>query len=190
MKAISTLNSRFSTFAAYILIFTALCGCKSKKDIVAINTADTDSTASIRTSGYTHRIDTAMRRLSFTFDTLDITIHRYVPDTLGSTATPTETVRIRAVGGKIADRRRQTRNAIAGYNRLDTVAYRHASATSRAEHTATSSVAEPPDTTRIILTLAALILIVSGIALYLRRRKRHTEIYDVLMYSIYNAEYQ
>jgi len=51
------------------------------------------------------------------------------------------------------------------------VAYRHASATSRAEHTATTSVAEPPDTTRIILTLAALILIVSGIALYLRRRK-------------------
>ena len=32
MKALSTLNSRLSTFTAYILLFTALCGCKSKKD--------------------------------------------------------------------------------------------------------------------------------------------------------------
>ncbi|WP_300909878.1 LPXTG cell wall anchor domain-containing protein [Muribaculum intestinale] len=176
MKAISTLNSRFSTFAAYILIFTALCGCKSKKDIVANNTADTDSVAASLASGYFLRIDTAMRRISFDFDTLDITIERHAADAALSAASPEETVRIRAVGGKIADRRRQTRNAIAGYNRLDTVAYRHASATSRAEHTTTTSVAEPPDTTRIILTLAALILIVSGIALYLRRRKRHTEI--------------
>ena len=96
---------------------------------------------------------------------------RHAADAALSAASPEETVRIRAVGGKIADRRRQTRNAIAGYSRLDTVAYRHASATSRAEHTATTSVAEPPDTTRIILTLATLILIVPGIALYLRRRK-------------------
>lgn len=170
MKALSTLNSRLSTFAAYILIFTALCACKSKKDIVATNTADTDSTASIRTSGYTHRIDTAMRRLTFTFDTLDITIHRHAPDTLGSTAIPTETVRIRAVGGHVADRRKQIRDDIAGYNRLDTVAYRHASATSRAEHTATTSVAEPPNTTRIILTLGCVIALALGIILYLRRR--------------------
>nr|DAN52460.1 MAG TPA: hypothetical protein [Caudoviricetes sp.] len=171
MKAISTLNSRFSTFAAYILIFTALCGCKSKKDIVATNTADTDSTASIRTSGYTHRIDTAMRRLSFTFDTLDITIHRYVPDTLGSTATPTETVRIRAVGGHVADRRKQIRDDIAGYNRLDTVAYHRATATSRAEHTATTSVAEPPNTTLIFTALGTVIILVIGVFAYLRRRK-------------------
>lgn len=159
-----------------ILVFTAhcllLCGCKSKKDIVATDTAATDSTASIRASGYTHRIDTAMRRLSFTFDTLDITIHRHVPDvpdTPGTSAIPTETVRIRAVGGHIADRRKQIRDDIAGYNRLDTVAYRHASATSRTEHTATTSVAEPPDTTRIILTLGCVIILVIGVFAYLRR---------------------
>lgn len=160
-----------------ILLLTALCAsCRAKKEIAAESRADTDSVAASLASGYFLRIDTAMRRISFDFDTLDITIERHAADAALSAASPEETVRIRAVGGKIADRRRQTRNAIAGYNRLDTVAYRHASATSRAEHTATTSVAEPPDTTRIILTLAALILIVSGIDLYLRRRKRHTEI--------------
>ena len=148
-----------------ILLLTALCAsCRAKKEIAAESRADTDSVAASLTSGY-------FRRINFDFDTLDITIERHAADAALSAASPEETVRIRAVGGKIADRRRQTRNAIAGYNRLDTVAYRHASATSRAEHTATTSVAEPPDTTRIILTLAALILIVSGIALYLRRRR-------------------
>lgn len=160
-----------------ILLLTALCAsCRAKKEIAAESRADTDSVAASLASGYFLRIDTAMRCISFDFDTLDITIERHAADAALSAASPEETVRIRAVGGKIADRRRQTRNAIAGYNRLDTVAYRHASATSRAEHTATTSVADPPDTTRIILTLATLILIVSGIALYLRRRKRHTEI--------------
>lgn len=158
-----------------ILIFTAhcllLCGCKSKKDIVASNTADTDSTASIRTSGYIHRIDTAMRRLTFTFDTLDITIQRHAPDTLGSSAIPTETVRIRAIGGHVADRRKQIRDDIAGYNRLDTVAYRHASATSRTQHTATTSVAEPPNTTLIFTALGTVIILVIGVFVYLRRRK-------------------
>ncbi len=35
-------------------------------------------------SGYTHRIDTAMRRINFDFDTLDITIQRHAPDTIGT----------------------------------------------------------------------------------------------------------
>lgn len=155
---------------AYILIFTSLCACKSKKDIVASGSVDIDSTASIRTYGYTHRIDTAMRRLSFSFDTLDITIHRHAPDTLGSSAIPTETVRIRAIGGHIDDRRKQIRDDIAGYNRLDTVAYRHASATSRAEHTATTTAAEPPNTTLIFTALGCVIILVIGVFVYLRRR--------------------
>lgn len=171
MKTLSTLNSRLSTFVAYILVFTALLtSCRAKKEIAVSDKADTDSTALIRTSSYTHRIDTAMRRLSFTFDTLDITIHRHAPDTLGSTAIPTETVRIRAVGGHIADRRKQIRDDIAGYNRLDTVAYKRATATSRVEHTATTSVAEPPNTTLIFTALGTVIILVIGIFVYLRRR--------------------
>lgn len=154
-----------------ILLLTALCAsCRAKKEIAAESRADTDSVAASLASGYFLRIDTAMRRISFDFDTLDITIERHAPDAALSAASPEETVRIRAVGGKIADRRRQTRNAIAGYNQLDTVAYRHASTTSRAEHTATTSVAEPPNTTLIFTALGTVIILVIGIFAYLRRR--------------------
>lgn len=153
-----------------ILLLTALCAsCRAKKEIAAESRADTDSVAASLTSGYFLRIDTAMRRINFDFDTLDITIERHAADAALSAASPEETVRIRAVGGKIADRRRQTRNAIAGYNRLDTVAYRHASATSRAEHTATTSVAEPPNTTLIFTALGCVLILVIGIFAYLRR---------------------
>lgn len=156
---------------AYALIFTALfSSCRAKKEIAVSEKADIDSTASIRTYGYTHRIDTIMRRLSFTFDTLDITIHRHAPDTLGSSAIPTETVRIRAIGGHIADRRKQIRDDIAGYNRLDTVAYKRATSTSRAEHTDTTTAADPPNTTLIFTALGTVIILVIGVFAYLRHR--------------------
>ena len=164
MKALSTLNSRLSTFTAYILLFTALCGCKSKKDIVATNTADIDSTASIRTSGYILKIDTALRRINFAFDTLDIAIEQQ------AAADTTHRVRIRAVKGSVIDNRKQIVNDIEGYNRLDTVAYHRATATSRAEHTATISAAEPPNTTLIFTALGSVIILVFGVFAYLRRR--------------------
>lgn len=165
MKTLSTLNSRLSTFAAYILIFTALLtSCRAKKEIAASERADTDSTASIRTSGYILKIDTALRRINFAFDTLDIAIERQVA------ADTTERVRIRAVKGSVIDNRKQIVNDIEGYNRLDIVAYKRATATSRAEHTATTSVAEPPDTTLIFTALGTAIILVIGIFAYLRRR--------------------
>ena len=40
-----------------------------------------------------------------------------------------------------------------------------------APDTATTSIAEPPDTTRIFLALGTLVIIVSGIFIYLRRRR-------------------
>lgn len=164
MKALSTLNSRLSTFTAYILLFTALCGCKSKKDIVATNTADIDSTASIRTSGYILKIYTALRRINFAFDTLDIAIEQQVA------ADTTHRVRIRAVKGSVIDNRKRIVNDIEGYNRLDTVAYKRATATSQAEHTAITSVAEPPNTTLIFTALGTVIILVIGVFAYLRRR--------------------
>lgn len=171
MKNLSTLDTKLSTLIL-ALSLTALCAsCRTKKEIAAESRADIDSVAATVASAHNLRIDSAMRHINFDFDTLEITIERYAPDTATCAAALNETVRIRAVGGRLADRRKQIRNDIAGYNRLDTVAYRHASATSRAEHTATTSVAEPPDTTRIFLALGTLVIIVSGIFIYLRRRR-------------------
>lgn len=149
---------------ALALIFTALYACKSGKDIVVSGSVDIDSTASIRTSGYILKIDTALRRINFAFDTLDIAIEQQVA------ADTTHRVRIRAVKGSVIDNRKQIVNDIEGYNRLDTVAYHRATATSRAEHTATISAAEPPNTTLIFTALGSVIILVFGVFAYLRRR--------------------
>ena len=105
-----------------------------------------------------------MRRINFAFDTLDIAIERQVA------ADTTHRVRIRAVKGSVIDNRKQIVNDIEGYNRLDTVAYHRATATSRAEHTAITSVAEPPNTTLIFTALGTVIILVIGVFAYLRRR--------------------
>jgi len=150
---------------AYALIFTALfSSCRAKKEIAVSEKADIDSTASIHTSGYILKIDTALRRINFAFDTLDIAIERQVA------ADTVHRVRIRAVKGSVIDNRKQIVNDIEGYNRLDTVAYKRATATSRTEHTATTSVAEPPNTTLIFTALGCVIILVIGIFAYLRRR--------------------
>lgn len=150
---------------AYALIFTALLtSCRAKKEIAVSDKADTDSTALIRTTGYILKIDTALRRINFAFDTLDIAIERQVA------ADTTQRVRIRAVKGSVIDNRKRIVNDREGYNRLDTVAYKRATATSRAEHTATTSVAEPPNTTLIFTALGTVIILVIGIFAYLRRR--------------------
>lgn len=150
---------------AYILIFTALfTSCRAKKEIAVCDKVDTDSTASIRTSGYILKVDTALRRINFAFDTLDIAIERQVA------ADTTHRVRIRAVKGSVIDNRKQIVNDIEGYNRLDTVAYKRATATSHTEHTATTSVADPPNTTLIFTALGTVIILVISVFAYLRRR--------------------
>ena len=64
-----------------ILLLTALCAsCRAKKEIAAESRADTDSVAASLASGYFLRIDTAMRRINFDFDTLDITVERHAAD--------------------------------------------------------------------------------------------------------------
>lgn len=148
-----------------ILLLTALCAsCRAKKEIAAESRADTDSVAASLASGYFLRIDTAMRRINFAFDTLDIAIERHVAaDTM-------ERVRIRAVKGSVIDNRKRIVNDIEGYNRLDTVAYKRATATSRAEHTDTTTAAEPPNTTRIFTAFGCVIILVIAVFVYLRRR--------------------
>lgn len=158
-----------SRFLAYALIFTAPClllgGCKSKKDIVVSGSADIDSLRTTQTSGHIHKIDTAIRRINFAFDTLDITIERQVA------ADTAQRVRIRAVKGNVIDKRKQFANDIRGYNRLDSVAYKRSSATSRAEHTATTSIAEPPNTTLIFTAIGGVIILVLGVFAYFRLKR-------------------
>ncbi len=149
---------------ALALLATALCGCRSHKEIAVQTSADIDSCATTSAELYIFKADSALRELRLDFDTLDITVERHVADA-------PETFRLRAIKGRVIDNRRAVNNAVAGYNRLDTVAFKQSSASSRAEHSATTSIAEPPNTTWILIAYGCVILIVIGVFVYLRRRQ-------------------
>ena len=147
------------------LLATALCSsCRSHKEIAVPTSADIDSCATTSTELYYIKADSALRQLRLDFDTLDITVERHVADV-------PETFRLRAIKGRVIDNRQAVNNAVAGYNRLDTVAFKQRSATSRAEHSATTSIAEPPNTTWILAVYGCVILIVIGVFVYLRHRE-------------------
>lgn len=165
MKTHSTLCTNLSAFVC-ALIFTALfSSCRAKKEIAVSEETRVDSMAATQSSGYAFRIDSAIRRINLAFDTLDIAIERQVA---ADTAT---SVRIRAVKGSAIAERRQAANDIRGYNRLDSVAYKCASKTSTAEHSATASIAEPPDTMLVLVVIGGLAVIVSAVLVYLKRRR-------------------
>ena len=151
-----------------ILFLTcALVGCKSQKNVVASQSVKTDSL----THSEHHRtiavIDSAMRHIDFSFDTLKINIER--PYSIGDTvACQPEIIRIKAVRGRVIDRRRVHKDSVEAFNRLDTVAYRQSAAETSTEHTATTRLYNPPDGTTVMI----IALIIAGILFFVCYRKR------------------
>ena len=148
-----------------ILLFLtcALVGCKSQKNIVASQSVKTDSLAHSEHHRTMAVIDSAMRNIDFSFDTLKINIERPV-----EYAEAPEIIRLTAVRGRVIDQRRAHRDSVEAFNRLDTIAYHQSAAEASTEHTTTTRLYNPPNGT---LTSVFAILIV-GVLIYLFYRKR------------------
>lgn len=147
-----------------ILFLTcALVGCKSQKNVVASQSVKTDSL----THSEHHRtiavIDSAMRHIDFSFDTLKINIERPV-----LYAETPEIIRLTATRGRVIDRRSAHRDSVEAFNRLDTVAYHQSAAESSTEHSATTRLYNPPDGTAVLV----IALVIAGILFYVFYRKR------------------
>lgn len=144
-----------------------LFGCKSQKEVINDKSLQTDSVAHSEHHRTIAVVDSLMRHIDFSFDTLKINIERpyIVADTVG---TQSEVIRIKAVKGRVIDRRKLEHNQVENYNRLDTVAYHQSAVESSAEHSATTRLYNPPDGT-IIFVVAILAV---GILIYLFLRKR------------------
>lgn len=147
-----------------ILFLTcALVGCKSQKGVVASQSVKTDSLAHSEHHRTIAVIDSAMRHIDFSFDTLKINIERPV-----EYAEAPEIIRVTATKGRVIDQRRVHRDSVEAFNRLDTVAYHQSAAESSTEHTATTRLYNPPDgTATVIIT----ILVIGGL-IYVFYRKR------------------
>lgn len=159
-------------FRTSILLFvlaatTFLGGCRSHKEAVNNKSLNSDSIARSEHHRTIAVIDSAIRNIDFSFDTLKINIER--PYSIGDTvACQSEIIRIKAVKGRVIDRRRVHRDSVEAFNRLDTVAYRQSAAETSTEHTATTRLYNPPDgTAAVIITI-----LVIGCLIYVFYRKR------------------
>ena len=142
-----------------IMLFAALAllaGCKTNKNLNSEKAVVVDSLA---TSAH-HRsmavIDSLVSNIDFSFDTLKINIERPV-----QYAETPEVIRLAAVRGRVVARQSAERNAVAAYNRLDTIAYKQSAVEATTEHSATTRIYNPPSANllgAVALTLAAVML--------------------------------
>lgn len=148
-----------------IILFATciLAGCKSQKSVVASQSVATDSLAHSEHHRTVAVIDSAIRHSDFSFDTLKIEIER--PSSVGEAS---EIIRLKAVKGRVIDRRQMFRDSVEAYNSLDTVRYKQSAIEASTEHTATTRLYNPPNgTAAVIITI-----LVIGCLVYVFYRKR------------------
>lgn len=150
------------TFLIFLLALT-FCACKSHKDIASTQSVTTDSVARSEHHRTIACSDSAIRRLDFDFDTLSVEIQRP-----SSVAEAPEVIRLKAVRGRVIDKRSVYRDSVEAFNRLDTVAYHQSAAETSTEHSATTRLYNPPDGT--IIFVAA--ILAAGILIYLFHHRR------------------
>ena len=147
----------------FIIVLAILTGCKSQKQVVSDKLLDIDSVARSEHHRTIAVIDSAIRNIDFSFDTLKINIERPVEN-----AERPEIIRLTATKGRVIDRRSVHRDSVEAFNRLDTVAYHQSAAETSTEHTATTRLYNPPDgSAAVIITI-----LVIGYLIYVFYRKR------------------
>ena len=147
----------------FIIALAILTGCKSQKQVVSDKSLDIDSVARSEHHRTIAVIDSAIRNIDFSFDTLKINIERPV-----QYAEAPEVIRLTATKGRVIDRRSVHRDSVEAFNRLDTVAYHQSAAETSTEHTATTRLYNPLDgTAAVIITI-----LVIGCLIYVFYRKR------------------
>ena len=147
----------------FIIALAILTGCKSQKQVVSDKSLDIDSVARSEHHRTIAIIDSAIRNIDFSFDTLKINIERPV-----QYAGAPEVIRLTATKGRVIDRRSVHRDSVEAFNRLDAVAYHQSVAETSTEHTATTRLYNPPDgTAAVIITI-----LVIGCLIYVFYRKR------------------
>lgn len=151
----------------FILALALITSCRSHKELQQDKSLAVDSVARSEHHRTIAVIDSAIRNIDFSFDTLKINIER--PYLIGDTvACQPEIIRIKAVRGRVIDRRRVHRDSVEAFNRLDTVAYHQSAAETSTEHTATTRLYNPPDGTAVLI----IALVIAGIIFFVCYRKR------------------
>ena len=153
---------RTSIFLFVLAATTLMGGCRSHKETVSNKSLDRDSVARSEHHRTIAVIDSAIRNIDFSFDTLKINIERPV-----EYAEAPEVIRLTATRGRVIGRRSVHRDSVEAFNRLDTVAYKQSAAEASTEHTATTRLYNPPDGTMVLV----IALVIAGVLFYVCYRK-------------------
>ena len=154
---------RISVILFVLAATTLMGGCRSHKEAANNKSLDRDSVARSEHHRTIAVIDSAIRNIDFSFDTLKINIKRPV-----EYAEAPEIIRLTATRGRVIDRRRVHRDSVEAFNRLDTVAYHQSAAEASTEHTATTRLYNPPDGTTVLI----IALVIAGVLFFVCYRKR------------------
>lgn len=153
---------RTSIFLFVLAATTLMGGCRSHKETVSNKSLDRDSVARSEHHRTIAVIDSAIRNIDFSFDTLKINIERPV-----EYAEAPEVIRLTVTRGRVIGRRSVHRDSVEAFNRLDTVAYKQSAAEASTEHTATTRLYNPPDGTAVLI----IALVIAGVLFYVWYRK-------------------
>lgn len=146
-----------------LLALALITSCRSHKELQQDKSLAVDSVARSEHHRTIATIDSMMRSTSFDFDTLEVQVERPT-----AYAEKPEVIRLKAVKGRVIDKRHVERNQVEAYNQLDTVAYKKSAAEASTEHTATTRLYNPPNGTAV----AIITILVIGCLIYVFYRKR------------------
>ena len=138
------------------LFLITLVSCKTSKNVAVDNTSNVDSVATSAQYRTISFVDSTLNNSTFGFDTLTIDIDR-----------PAESIRFRAVKGRLSSGRKEVRAAVDGYGRLDSVAYKNSASNHSVDKSVTTSVYTPPNGTIVCI---ASVLAVGGLLYFLLKR--------------------
>lgn len=146
-----------------LLALALITSCRSHKELQQDKSVAVDSVARSEHHRTIATIDSMMRSTSFDFDTLEVKVERPT-----AYAEKPEIIRLKAVKGRVIDKRRVQKNQVEAYNQLDTVAYKKSAAEASTEHTATTRLYNPPNGTAV----AIITILVIGCLINVFYRKR------------------
>ncbi len=146
-----------------LLALALITSCRSHKELQQDKSVAVDSVARSEHHRTIVTIDSMIRSTSFDFDTLEVRVERPT-----AYAEKPEVIRLKAVKGRVIDKRRVERNQVEAYNQLDTVAYKKSAAEASTEHSATTRLYNPPNGTAV----AIITILVIGCLIYVFYRKR------------------
>ena len=140
-----------------------ITSCRSQKALQVDKAVEVDSVARSEHHRTIAVLDSIVRNIDFSFDTLKINIERPM-----EYAEAPEIIRLTATNGRVIDTRKLKHNQVENYNRLDTVAYHQSAVESSVEHSATTRLYNPPSGTAV----AVVALIIAGVLIFIFLRKK------------------